>query len=251
MNQIITHQTPNSHFTSSDVWTRRFANEGAIWGNEPSPPGKFLTRKILEHSSRIVEVGAGYGRDTNWFAENGHSVTAIDRATTALMAAQGDLHDKINDGSVTYITADFRKASLGAKSHDVFFSHRVLHLLGNNGVVEAFGKMAANTLKPEGTLLVTARSFNDFKDSQMQWVDKQNGVATYRTDVESLGDRQGQTLHFWNDRKLRALFEDNFENIKTREDEEIESVSNFNANGAPVMTSYISIYATKKYTPGS
>lgn len=244
------HNNRKSSINSSqDVWTRRFLNEGQLWGEHPSPPARYLTRTVLEHSSRIVEVGAGYGRDTNWFAENGHNVTAIDKASTALAVAPLALHEKIADNSVTYTTADFRRASLSAKSHDVFFSHRVLHLLGNNGITENFAKMAATVLKPEGTLLVTARNFKDFNKNQMKWVDRSQGVAEYRNDVEALGDRRGQTIYFWNKKKLTALFEDAFEGITFKEDQEMESVGNTNSDGSPVMTQYISILAKRKYTP--
>jgi len=233
-----------------DVWERRFAEEGQIWGAEASPPARYLTRNLLDHSSNILEVGAGYGRDSNWFAENGHKVTAIDRAANALTIASSDLMSKISSRDVVYMAADFRDAAIGARSKDVFFSHRVLHLLGNNGVTEAFARMAAKSLKPDGQLLVTARSFSDFKPDQMQWVDEQQGVAEYRTDVDSLGDRAGQMLYFWNEERLTRLFGNDFQDITVKEDTEMESVSNVNPDGSPVLTHYVSIAAKRKYTNG-
>ena len=205
-----------------DVWTRRFRTEGQMWGNEASPPARFLTRRVLDHSSNIVEIGAGYGRDTNWFAENGHNVTAIERSHEALVIASNELKQKIDNGAVSFITSDFRKASLGNKSHDVFFSHRVLHLLGHNGVTESFARVASNVLKPEGKLLVTARSLQDFNDKQMVWEDQGSGIAKYRDDLPDLGDRRGQVLYLWSEEKLKNLFEASFENMAFKEDEEVE-----------------------------
>lgn len=245
MQQLHTHNNIEKSGLS-DVWERRFEQEGRIWGDEPSPPARFLTRNLLSHSSKILEVGAGYGRDSNWFVESGHKVTAIDRAANALTIASSNLHDKIRSRDIVYIAADFRDASMGEKTQDAFFSHRVLHLLGNNGVTEAFARMAAKVLKPEGKLLVTARSFHDFKSDQMQWIDKTQGIATYRNDVEALANRQGQILSFWNEAKLKDLFSPAFENLTFKDDEEIEAVNNVDNTGKNIMTSYISICATRK-----
>lgn len=231
-----------------DVWEKRFRKEGRLWGDEPSPPARFLTNKVLDNKSYILEIGAGYGRDSSWFVESGHRVTAVDRAANALTIASEDLLSKIRTRDVVYMAADFRDAALGAKSQDVFFSHRVLHLLGNNGVTEAFARLAAKTLKPDGTLLVTARSFDDFNSDQMIWKDKEQGVAVYRDDIESLGDRRGQVLYFWDEDKLSNLFNENFEDMSFKADVEMESVNNTDKDGSPVMTKYISILAKRKYT---
>ncbi len=236
-----------THF-SSDVWERRFDSEGQLWGNEASPPAKYLT-KVLEHRSTILEVGAGYGRDSNWFVENGHTVTAIDKATNALSIASDDLKEKIHSENVSFIISDFRRASMGARSQDAFFAHRLLHLLGNNGTTQAFADMAAKVLKPDGRLLVTARSFNDFNPNQMMWADESQGVAKYRDDIESLGDRRGQNLYFWNEERITRLFEDDFEDITVKEDTEMESIGNVDDKGKPVLTHYVSISARRKYTP--
>ncbi len=236
--------------THKDVWERRFASEGRLWGDEASSPAKYFTRSVLQgNGARILEIGAGYGRDSNWFAENGHKVTAVDRAANALTVATSDLLDKIGSRDVIYVAADFRDASIGAKSQDAFFSHRVLHLLGNNGVVEAFATLAARSLKTEGRLLVTARSFDDFKPLQMDWIDEAAGVAKYKEDVAELGDRRGQTLYFWNEEKLRNLFENDFDDISIVNGQEIESVGNVDDDGLPIMTNYVSISARRKYTP--
>lgn len=248
MTTPILEQKPQKQSTERDIWERRFEREGRIWGDSPSPPARYLTHKILTHSSKILEIGAGYGRDSNWFVESGHKVTAIDRAANALTVASEELLSKIRSRDVVYIAADFRDAAIGQKSQDVFFSHRVLHLLGHNGVTEAFARVAANVLKPDGHLLVTARSYNDFNPDQMEWEDKPRGIAKYRADVEKLGDRRGQILHFWDEKKLTTLFQDAFDNISIVEDTERESIKNIDDKGHPVLTHYVSISATRKYT---
>lgn len=240
---------PAQHPQFTDVWERRFEQEGRLWGDDASPPAQYLTKRILSDNAKILEIGAGYGRDSGWFVESGHKVTAIDRAANALTIASESLLQKISSRDIVYIAADFRDAAIGAKTQDVFFSHRVLHLLGNNGVTAAFAKMAGKVLKPEGHLLVTARSFKDFNPDQMEWDNESQGIAKYRSDVEQLGDRRGQVLHFWNEQKLRDLFQDNFENITVKDGTEIESVNNLDNNGNPVLTHYVSISARRKYVP--
>lgn len=236
----------SSAYMPTDVWERRFQNEGRIWGDAPSPPARFLTKKILTTKSKILEIGAGYGRDSNWFVESGHTVTAIDRAANALTIATPDLMKKIGSRDVVYIAADFRDAAIGEKTQDVFFGHRVLHLLGHNGVAEAFANMAAKVLKPEGKLLVTARSRHDFNEAQMHWIDENQGIAEYKKDIPGLEGRDGQRLYFWDENSLRALFSETFESISIVEDTEIESLSNLDRSGNPTLTTYLSISATRK-----
>ena len=222
-----------------------------LWGQDASPPARYFTRKILAQNSKILEIGARCGKDSNWFAENGHKVTAIDRCPNALAVASAELHSKIRSRDVVYIAADFRDAAIGTKSQDAFFSHRVLHLLGNNGVVEAFAGMAAKVLRPEGKLLVTARNYDDFNPDQMQWISEEQGIAKYRNDIPEFATRQGHNLYFWNEYKLDKLFSADFENISIINDDEIESQRNHDDSGTPVMTKYVSILATRKYTPPS
>lgn len=50
-------------------WSKRFAQEGMIWGSEPSPSAEWAKRKFQEAGvSTVLVPGAGYGRHTKVFS---------------------------------------------------------------------------------------------------------------------------------------------------------------------------------------
>lgn len=54
----------------SEYWSRRFAQEGMIWGSEPSPTAQAARNIFRQHNVKSILVpGSGYGRNTKVFSE--------------------------------------------------------------------------------------------------------------------------------------------------------------------------------------
>ena len=69
----------------SQHWEKSFSSKPEMFGSEPS----YSAKKALENFKKnnvkhIIELGAGLGRDTIFFAKNSIKVTALDYSSTAL-----------------------------------------------------------------------------------------------------------------------------------------------------------------------
>ena len=63
----------------SQHWENNFSNKPEMFGLEPSLPAKKALNIFKENNySKIVELGAGLGRDTIYFGRNSVNVTALD-----------------------------------------------------------------------------------------------------------------------------------------------------------------------------
>lgn len=90
------------------------------WGTEPSD----LARRTAEYVSepegkRLLDIGAGEGRDSVFFAERGFSVTAVDISPAGLEKA-GRLADE-RDVEITTMEADANELEVG-EPVDVVYS---------------------------------------------------------------------------------------------------------------------------------
>ena len=66
-------------------WDDRFAHEGKIWGEEPSPTAFRALALFQAHGVRSVLVpGSGYGRNTKAFSTAGLNVTGVEISGVAL-----------------------------------------------------------------------------------------------------------------------------------------------------------------------
>jgi len=89
------------------------------------------TLELLPQYSRIIDFGAGNGRDAYYFAENGFKVDAIDASKSAIEAIRSLSHPRVicHHGSVLVIAdlTDSRKRDFLRPL--VFYSRFVLHAL--------------------------------------------------------------------------------------------------------------------------
>lgn len=223
-------QDQESHL---DFWSKRYAREGHIWGDEPSLTAQRLI-DVLGPDSKVLDIGFGYGRDLVHMLNEGHRVYGIEKATIGLSEATRQVQQYLDHGRGHLILGEFTNADLKQESFDAVMSHRVLHLLGQNGLTTAFANRAAGVLKPGGLLYVSARDPRDFNAEQMKWVGE--NAAEYK-------NRPGHLISFWNEERFRKIFERKFDIIGFQEETEIESTSN------PVNSHFTIMMARKKFEP--
>ncbi len=203
----------------ADLWERRFASEGNMWGETPSKTAVILN-DWLEPRSLVAEFACGYGRDMIYLAGEGHRIMGYEAAASGREAARKHLTAngviagaEIRDES--YFYPDLEEASV-----DAVLSHRALHLL-NEGEVDWFAEASRYILKPGGLLCVSARDRRDFDPLQMTALDGGRGAAEYRRD-----DRQGHRIRFWSADLFHATLGDRFHLLRAYMGQEIEAVSN-------------------------
>jgi len=74
--------------TTWSPWGREYARtERYVFGTEPSPYARRLLR-LLPARARVLELGAGEGRDCVFFARHGRDVTGVEMAPEGLVKAR-------------------------------------------------------------------------------------------------------------------------------------------------------------------
>lgn len=201
------------------LWDRRYRKEGPLWTWEPSPTVQELTSQNIGSVAQVLEFGFGYGRDLLEIATNGHVTYGVEQSTVGL----GMALDKFKEIGVksTLVFGEIQRAPLQDEYFDALHSHRVLHLLGDNGVVRAFANASARFLKKDGVLCVSARDKRDFDPEQME--ERDDGTVAYK---EHVPNRAGHIISMWDQARFEATFSRKFNIVSILEEEEMESVSN-------------------------
>ena len=72
-----------------NYWEKRYGNEGKIWGDQPSKSAKIALKYFKSREIKSILVpGAGYGRNTKLFSENGYIVVGIEISSKAIQIAR-------------------------------------------------------------------------------------------------------------------------------------------------------------------
>lgn len=218
-----------------DPWSRRYLEGGHLWGDDPSTCGEYLL-DTLPPSSNVIDLGCGYGRDAKAFAENGHNVLAVDISQIAVLDAATQLEDAIKAGYAGVMRANFIRAPILQGKFDAVSTHRMFHL-PDPREIKALTNRIAGVLKAGGTLVLSARSPEDFNPEQMNRID--DNTAVYK-------DRPTHRVNFYDEERLLSVLSSKFTDFSFQRGQEIESVGNVDSQGHPVMSSYIRVVARKK-----
>lgn len=66
-------------------WDKTYHEHPALFGEEPSDPARKAVELFQgERKNKILELGAGQGRDTLFFARNGFQIYALDYSETGV-----------------------------------------------------------------------------------------------------------------------------------------------------------------------
>jgi SAM-dependent methyltransferase len=88
--------------TNRDLWNARYSEKGELWGAEPN---RFVAEWLAGLTPRrVLDLGAGQGRNAIWLAGQGHGVTAVDISDVAV--EQGRRMAALADVRVDFIAAD-------------------------------------------------------------------------------------------------------------------------------------------------
>ena len=144
-------------------WDGAYATEIDFFGNEPSDAAKRAAVRFLEDdSSLILELGAGQGRDTIYFASMGLRVYALDYSENGLWgivdkAVKTDLGEMI-----TPVFHDLRKPLPFADgAMDGCFSHMLYCMAFSRAELEFLNGEILRVLKPGGLNIYTVRHKGD------------------------------------------------------------------------------------------
>lgn len=219
-----------------DPWSKKYREQGKMWGDQPSETGRVVS-EMVGPTSRILEVGFGYGRDLRSLLEQGHTLLGVEEAAEGLSMATAELRDYIDMGHLSFFSGDIKYAPLQQGFFDAVFAHRMLHLSKPKSA-QTFANRVAGLLRPGGLLVLTARNPYDFNPKQMNRIDAT--TAIYK-------DRPDHYVNFWDKDRYTQVFgglSGRFNIAGFRDLTEMESVNN------PVDTHLTMMIAYKRDSSG-
>ena len=136
----------------------QYKKEKCLWGTEPVP----IVKSLLKYKSfgKILDLGAGEGRNSIFLAEKGFDVTAVDISESGIKKLK-DIASKKNI-KINTIVGDIRKFNFD-KNYDVILSIATLHFLKRTDIVELIDKMKKHTNKNGLNIINVFTEDNDEK----------------------------------------------------------------------------------------
>jgi len=186
-----------------EYWETNYTNKPKMFGLTPSFAAEEALKVFKKKNiSSIVELGAGLGRDTIFFAKNNIKVEALDYSETAVKS----IKKKIKEFNLTkFVSAkvfDVRK-KLPFKNNSVqgIFSHMLYCMALKNLEVQNLNNEIFRVLVKGGVNIYTVRNFEDG--------DYKNGVHI----EDEIYQNDGFIINFFSKKKIEKLLV-GFSNIK-------------------------------------
>ena len=193
----------------SQHWEKKFSNKPEMFGLEPSISAKkalnfFKEKKI----NNIIELGAGLGRDSIFFAKNNIKIQALDYSSSGIEI----INHKIKKNNLSnYISTklfDVReKLPFKDNSIDACYSHMLYCMALTIADLQKLNNEIHRILKPNGLNIYTVRHTNDG--------DYKNGKHV----GEDLYENDGFIVHYFSEEKVNSLL-NGFKNITLEKFEE-------------------------------
>ena len=179
----------------SQYWEKNFLSKPEMFGLGPSK-AVINTLKTLkeENIKKVVELGAGLGRDTLFFAKNLIAVEALDYSPTAIkIINKKALEAKLSNFISTKIFDVRKKLPFADNSIEACFSHMLYCMALTTTELKYLNSEICRILKPSGINVYTARHTKDG--------DYKNGTHI----GEDLYENDGFIVHFFSEEKVRQI----------------------------------------------
>jgi ubiquinone/menaquinone biosynthesis C-methylase UbiE len=186
----------------SQHWESNFSSKPEMFGLEPSIPAK-KSLKLFQNQniSKIIELGAGLGRDTIYFAKKSIHVVALDYSQSGLEAINQKAKKNSLSNSITTNFFDVRKKlPFEDNSVEACYSHMLYCMALTTSELENLNNEIYRVLKPNGINIYTVRHTKDG--------DYKNGIHR----GEDLYEKDGFIVHFFSEKKIKSLLK-GFKNI--------------------------------------
>ena len=186
----------------SQHWEKNFSSKPEMFGLEPSEPAKKSLKLFKEKNiNKIIELGAGLGRDTIFFAKNYIHVTALDYSSSGIKVINEKAEKQNLSKNISTKIFDIRKKlPFEDESVDACFSHMLYCMALTSLEIESLNNEIFRILKPGGINIYTVRHINDG--------DYKKGIHR----GEDLYENDGFIVHFFSKEKVKSYLR-GFQNI--------------------------------------
>ena len=193
----------------SQYWEDSFSSNPEMFGLTQSLSAKKAIKLFQEKKiDKIVEIGAGLGRDTIFFAKNSINTIALDYSSSGIKL--------INEKTKKYNLSNYistkqfdirKKLPFEDNSIEACYSHMLYCMALTTSDLEKLNNEILRILKPGGINIYTVRHTNDG--------DFQNGIHI----GEDLYENDGFIVHYFSIKKVNSLLS-GFKNISLEKFEE-------------------------------
>jgi SAM-dependent methyltransferase len=176
-------------------WNKMYTEDPDFFGEEPSYAAK-KAAEIFKKQGKlsILELGAGQGRDSLFFAKSGFKVQAIDYSENAIQAINHKANSMGLSHSVSTVQHDIRKPlPFAGESFDGCYCHMLYCMALCTSELESLFQEVRRVLKPNGLNIYTVRHTGD----------AHYGKGIYRG--EDMYEVGGFIVHFFSKEKIEHL----------------------------------------------
>ena len=180
-----------------------------MFGLEPSKAAINTLKTFKEKKiKKIVDLGAGLGRDTIFFAKNSINVEALDYSPAAIkIINKKSIEHKLSNFISTKIFDVRKQLPFEDSSVEACFSHMLYCMALSTSELKYLNSEICRILKPGGINIYTVRHTGDG--------DYKNGIHI----GEDLYENDGFIVHFFSEKKVRQLANEfNVVNIESFEE---------------------------------
>ena len=179
----------------SQHWETNFSNKPEMFGLEPSLPAKKALNIFKENNcSKIVELGAGLGRDSIYFGKNSINVTALDYSENGIKVINEKIKKENLRCSISTLKFDIREdLPFETNSVDAWYSHILYCMALTQKDLDKLNSEIHRILKPGGINIYTVRNTDDG--------DYKKGIHR----GEDLYEIDGFIIHFFSKDKILNL----------------------------------------------
>ena len=193
----------------SQYWEDSFSSNPEMFGLTQSLSAKKAIKLFQEKKiDKIVEIGAGLGRDTIFFAKNSIHTTALDYSPSGIKVIKQKIKkDNLSNYISTKLLDVREKLPFEDNSIEACYSHMLYCMALTTDDLQKLNNEIQRILKSGGINIYTVRHTNDG--------DFQNGIHR----GEDLYENDGFIVHYFSKEKVNSLL-NGFKNISLEKFEE-------------------------------
>src|SRR6478609_6163159 len=179
---------------SEEVWNKVYKSDSTFFGEHPSNFALLCFNHMKNNNvKKVLDLGAGHGRDTIFFASNGIEVEALDYPVIAVKILA-----KIAEGKRLPIKSqiiDVKENPLPFPDgyFDTVYSHMLLNMRFSTEEIHFIFSEIRRVLKPKGLNFFSVRNHNDKSYGKGVEVDK------------GIYDVNGFQIRFFTEKEIQDL----------------------------------------------
>jgi SAM-dependent methyltransferase len=161
--QIVSDGPPELAVAQRDHWQDTYRAHPEMYGSGRSEPAAYAAEVFKTHGvERVLELAAGHGRDTVYFAHQGFTVLATDFSDVAVAQVRRTAQAQGVSERVQATVHDLRKPlPVPTASVDAVFAHMALCMALSTKELHAIVDEVSRVLKPGGKFIYTVRHTGD------------------------------------------------------------------------------------------